>query len=49
MPSRDTFAACGALQRDGRALVIHMEYYIGMPASLPNTPQMKSRDALLDA
>ena len=38
MPSCDTFVACGTLQWDGRALATHMEYCIGMPASLPNTP-----------
>jgi len=40
MPApRDTFAACGALQRDGIALATRMKYCIGTPTRpLPNTP-----------
>ena len=38
-PPRDTFSVCGTLQRNDRALATHMEYCIGMPASLPNTPR----------
>ena len=38
-PPRDTFAACDALQRDGRVLATRMKYFIGIPASLLNTPR----------